>query len=139
MQIMKNPVLSVLFLSCFIAGCAGIQKDNKPTVETRDRSKISTTDYVDEGVSMIQLLANPEKYRNLIICVQGFLNLEFEGNALYMHKEDYEECLLEYSIWVHVPDAARYQDCNKKYVRIVGTFDPDDNGHMGMFKALPFV
>ncbi len=40
-------------------------------------------------VSIIELIANPQKYNNRKIRVTAFLNLEFEGNAIYLSPEDY--------------------------------------------------
>jgi hypothetical protein len=51
-------------------------------------------------VSLIQLIANPEKYDGKQVAVVGFLRLEFEGNALYLFAgrlspRDNKECNLD--------------------------------------------
>lgn len=51
-------------------------------------------------VSLIQLIANPEKYDGKQVAVVGFLRLEFEGNALYLFAgrlspPDNKECNLD--------------------------------------------
>ena len=38
------------------------------------------------SVSLIRLIANPEKYHGKKIQVTGYINLEFEGDAIYLHK-----------------------------------------------------
>ena len=38
--------------------------------------------------SLIQLIATPKKFNNKQVRVAGFLQLEIEGNALYLHQED---------------------------------------------------
>jgi hypothetical protein len=43
-----------------------------------------------ELVSLVRLMATPEKYDGKAVQVVGFLRLEFEGNGLYLHQEDYE-------------------------------------------------
>src|SRR5438552_1194973 len=40
-------------------------------------------------VGMIALLASPERYEGQKIRTTGFLCIEFEGNALYLHQEDF--------------------------------------------------
>ncbi len=45
-------------------------------------------------VTLVQLIANPEKFDGKSIRVIGFLRLEFEGNVLYLHREDYEHAIL---------------------------------------------
>ena len=52
-------------------------------------------------VTLVQLIANPEKFDGKQIRVIGFLRLEFEGNVLYLHREDYENSLFD-GIWVDV-------------------------------------
>jgi hypothetical protein len=37
---------------------------------------------------MIQLIANPQAWDGKHVRVIGFLRLEFEGDALYLHRED---------------------------------------------------
>jgi len=42
-----------------------------------------------EDVSLIQLIANPQAYDGKTVRITGFLHLEFEGNAIYLHNEDF--------------------------------------------------
>lgn len=90
-----------------------------------------------ENTSLIRLIATPEKYDGKTIQVIGYLHLEFEGNAIYLHKEDYEHGLSENSFWVSfskkITKQKNIMDYNDKYVIIIGTFKMDDKGHMGMF------
>ena len=46
-----------------------------------------------EDVSMIQLIANPQVYDNKRVRITGFLHLEFEGDAIYLHREDFSYAL----------------------------------------------
>jgi hypothetical protein len=87
-----------------------------------------------ENVSMIQLIANPDKYDGKLISVIGYLRLEFEGNVLYLHEEDYEHSITKNAIWVSVgPKMKPYADqLNMHYVLLVGTFNAANKGHMGL-------
>ena len=51
-------------------------------------------------VTLVRLIANPEKFDGKLVRVIGFLRLEFEGNVLYLHREDYENAILGDGIWV---------------------------------------
>jgi hypothetical protein len=53
-------------------------------------------------VTLVQLIANPEKFDGKLIRVIGFLRPKFEGNVLYLHREDYEYGILGDGIWVDV-------------------------------------
>jgi len=89
------------------------------------------------NVSLVKLIATPEKYDGKTIQVVGFLNLEFEGTAIYFHKEDYENGLNSNGFWVDfskvIKSEKNLNDYNKSYVIIIGTFDMNAKGHMGLF------
>ena len=42
-----------------------------------------------EQVSILQLIVTPERYDTKKVQVEGFLHLEFEGNALYLSENHY--------------------------------------------------
>jgi hypothetical protein len=88
-------------------------------------------------VTLIQLIANPEKFDGKLIRVIGFLRLEFEGNVLYLHREDYENAILGNGIWVDVTPALSKQSAklNMSYVLLEGIFSSGDRGHMGMWSG----
>lgn len=102
------------------------------------KAQSSTDSFDPTDVSLINLIATPEKYQGKIVRVVGFLNLEFEGNAIYIHKEDYEHALLKNAIWVELSRDEAVKNSktfSKKYVILVGIFEMKDTGHMGMFSG----
>jgi len=79
----------------------------------------------DDGpVSLIQLIANPAKYDGKQVLVVGFLRLEFEGNALYLHADDYKNNIYGNAIGVGVTKQWRWSkdEVNMHYVMLGGTF-----------------
>ena len=90
-----------------------------------------------EDVSLVQLLATPERFHGKRVQVIGFLRLEFEGDALYLHQEDYRRGISKNAIWVDLPDAIRRNSkkLTDRYVIAGGTFDSSAHGHMGMFSG----
>lgn len=86
-------------------------------------------------VSIIQLIANPEAYQGKTVRIIGFLHLEFEGNGLYLHQEDYIHSLYSNGIWINAigPFYTKATSDNNRYVLVVGTFDSKDHGHMGLW------
>ena len=88
-------------------------------------------------VSMIQLIATPERYQKKRVQVIGFLRLEFEGDALYLHREDYRNRITSNGLWVDVPDSARRNSkkLSDRYVIVEGIFDSSERGHMGLFSG----
>lgn len=88
-------------------------------------------------VTLVQLIANPEKFDGKLVRVIGFLRLEFEGNVLYLHREDYENAILGDGIWVDTTPEIMKQSktLNMRYVLLVGIFSANDRGHMGMWSG----
>ena len=87
-----------------------------------------------EHVTLLQVLARPEKYDGKEIQIIGYLRLEFEGNCLYLHKEDYDHAIIGNDIWVDVTEKIERQKraLNDRYVIIQGIFDAKRLGHMGL-------
>ncbi len=88
-------------------------------------------------VTLVQLIANPEKFDGKLIRVIGFLRLEFEGDVLYLHREDYENAILGNGIWVTVTPAITKQRAtlNMNYVLLEGVFSSSERGHMDMWSG----
>ena len=88
-------------------------------------------------VTLVRLIADPEKFDGKLIRVIGFLRLEFEGNVLYLHREDYENGILGDGIWVDVTSVITKQSAalNMNYVLLEGVFSAGERGHMGMWSG----
>lgn len=89
-------------------------------------------------MSLIELIANPLRYDRKQVQVIGFLRLEFEGDALYLHREDFDHAISKNAVSVVRPsDLSGKQliQVDKKYVIWEGTFNARDRGHMGMFSG----
>ena len=129
---MRNFTL-ILFIFGFWT--IGLSQNEKDSIKHETTRPFDLEIY--ENTSLIRLIATPEKYDGKTIQVIGYLHLEFEGNAIYLHKEDYENSLTENSFWVSfskkITKQKNIMDYNDRYVIIIGTFKMDKNGHMGMF------
>lgn len=84
----------------------------------------------DLSVSLIRLIANPEKYDGEPVGVIGFLRLEFEGNMIYLHEEDYTHNITENGVRIGITKKQRpeFEDKNMHYVFVVGTFKAGKRG-----------
>lgn len=88
-----------------------------------------------DDVSLVQLIASPVKYDGKIVRITGFLHLEFEGNVIYLHAEDFQFSLTKNGIWIDVPrDMTKEQmkAVNDQYVICTARFNAKMLGHMGM-------
>ena len=118
-------ILILCFIGLNISCHAQIKKDN-----IKD-SLGNTVPFSDFNISMIRLIANPEKYDGKLIQVQGFFNLSSEGTALYCHQEDFQHNLTENAVLVDLSrnnlgkDVSKYK---KRYVILVGKFEIGRDG-----------
>jgi hypothetical protein len=89
-------------------------------------------------VTLLRVLADPDKYHGQEVQLIGYLHLEFEGNGLYLHKEDYDNSIIGNVIWIDpTPEMLKVIDrINDKYVVVRGVFDAKDHGHMGLFSGV---
>lgn len=103
-----------------------------------DMSKVPEKMRPAEQLPLVRLVVSPEKYHGKRVRVIGFVRLEFEGNAIYTHKEDYQHALIGNGAWINVPatsDAKGYKNRNMKYCLIEGTFDAKNRGHLGLWSG----
>jgi len=89
---------------------------------------------LNNSVSIVQLIATPEKYDGKVVQVMGFLRLEFEGDAIYLHEDDYRHAIHKNGLMVVTnPKIDLEADkLNLHYVVLEGTFDANNHGNMGL-------
>jgi hypothetical protein len=73
-------------------------------------------------VSMVALLADPQRYDNKLVRVHGFLCVEFEGNALYLHEEDFKFGLTKNALALRFSDSQvkLFKGLSRRYVILEG-------------------
>lgn len=103
--------------------------------QTNEALQTQKPDYV----SLIELIANPEKYHGKIIRVKGFLRLEFEGNGIYLSKEDWKHGVTKNAFWVGFDHdylkELKPRKISGNWVFLEGVFDKNDKGHGGLFSG----
>lgn len=85
-----------------------------------------------EQVSLIQLIARPEKYDGRLINIIGYLSLDREHSALYLHKEDFDHSLMSNAVSVHPTEAMLRdrQELRGRYVILIGVFRAGERGRL---------
>lgn len=88
-------------------------------------------------VSMIQLIANPQQFNGRQVRLIAYLRLEFEGDALYLHREDFTRGMTSNALWIALDDKQlkASRTLNNGYVLVEGVFSSTDKGHLGMFSG----
>ncbi|HJQ19130.1 MAG TPA: hypothetical protein VJ867_02205 [Gemmatimonadaceae bacterium] len=91
--------------------------------------------------SLIELIARPEPFDGKPVRVIGFVNFEFEGNAIYVSRSDWENHIASNGLWIDPPtgyesdSASSRKTPNQQYVIVEGTFRGAQRGHMGMWSG----
>ena len=88
-------------------------------------------------VSLVQLIANPKDYDGKVVRVIGFMRLEFEGNGIYLHQDDYKHSIYKNALWIDVSEdmQKRKAALDQTYVLVEGTFNAKMTGHMGLWSG----
>ena len=73
-------------------------------------------------VSIIGLIGSPERYDGKRVHTVGFLRVEFEGDAVYLHREDYLRGLTRNAVLLVLPDKNVFSKYDKQYVLVEGIF-----------------
>jgi len=85
---------------------------------------------IPEEISLLQLIATPERYDGKLVAVTGFLCLEFEGNILYLHEEDYKQKIPKNGVRVEMNPKLKKVRSNldMSYVHLVALLIPPEKG-----------
>ena len=97
-----------------------------------------------ERVSLVRLIAEPERYDGKRVATQGFFVFAYEHEALYISREDaffglhYNGLVLDGS--VHSSEAkegprATVKKCHLQYLTLEGTFHKLGRGHLNAYYA----
>jgi hypothetical protein len=123
---MKLQLTIFLIILCSVKTFAQNDTIQKPKeIKVRPKS---------ENVSIINLIANPEKYYGKRVTVSGYMSSEFEGTAIYLSREDFDNRINKNAIFLII-DWSNYRFYHKEYVTLDGIFT-NGNGHMGLYSGM---
>jgi len=73
-------------------------------------------------VSIVQVIASPEQFDGKRVRLLGYVHFEDEGNALYLHREDFEANLISNSLLLHLTfeDWKTFRSLSDRYVIVEG-------------------
>ena len=88
-----------------------------------------------DDVPMISVLNEPQKFNAVRLRLRGICRIEFEGNALYLGRQSFNDRHAEQAIWLNLgwPVKPDVQRLDGQEVIVEGTFDAADKGHLGAF------
>jgi hypothetical protein len=102
-------------------------------------SNLNKVDHSAIEVSIIQVIANPSDYHGQKIRVKGVGNAAYEGNGLYLNKNDWQYRVYTNGLWLQFGEGAtpfeKAGKYNGKYVIVEGIFNMDFKGHFSMYSG----
>ena len=84
----------------------------------------ASPDRATPSVSLVRLLGTPHEFSDKRVSVAGYCHLEFEGDALYIHREDYVHRLFANAVVLDLgaTDRRTIGDRSDRHVIVEGTF-----------------
>ncbi len=135
LTILISVIIAVLVVFAIILG---VDIYKKQLIKSGYGETRNSANQYAKGVTMIQLIATPEKYDGELVRVKGVSSFDFEESCISLSKEDFKYRLGN-SIWIELGERAiSYEEAyqyNGEYVIVEGIFDKDDCGHMGMHQG----
>lgn len=90
-------------------------------------------------VSLIRLIADPDRFDGRRVRVHGFVRIEHEGTAVYLHRDDCEHMLTRNGLWLAAndttPAGSPEAAVNGRYALIEGRFSAKAKGHNGLWSG----
>ena len=90
-------------------------------------------------VSLLQLIATPDAFDKKYVRVIGFIRIEHEGSAIYLHREDSEHGLTKNGLWLaandSAPEGSKEAQAKDRYALIEGRFTAKKYGHRGLWSG----
>ncbi len=130
----------MLFAATAIFGCNGRDRVTPVPLDSGAQLSIDSLRCVQldtanqcalYGVSLHELLAQPREYHGKRVRVIGFAHFEFEGDALYLSREDFERGIAINALWLPRPTGSLDSIANHDVV-VEATFDALFRGHFSM-------
>ena len=125
---MKKIVTIVLTILCIaqsftIAVMLKIDKNQKAIYQEKSGDDIYC-------VSLINLIASPEKFDGKRVSVSGIMCMQYEETVLYLSYDDYDNMVTKNSIWIDID--SENAELDKVPVIIEGTYHKVNDGFINM-------
>ena len=119
-------------LVCVLA-CIGLASCLNSRAPSRSLPPTRPNEGRAETVSVIQLIATPERFDGKRIRVTGYLNIQFEDMALYLHEEDCMQGIQKNAFWIELPNSLSQTPAG--YVTVEAVLDPSRHGHLSAYQG----
>ena len=122
---MRGSMFASLMLLLAIAGC---RADRVADDDTGSRPNPCSTPILEpQHVSIVSLIASPDRYEGKAIVVTGFYRAAFEHSAIYLHEDDGKHSIKSNGFWL---DGSIPEHMRNQYVTVQGIFTTTTRGHL---------
>jgi hypothetical protein len=125
--------LCTVILALLIYSCRQNEVHDNIEIVNSNSKMSKSIDSLYHQVSIISLIANPERFDNRRVCIDGYLHVEFEGNVIYNNESDLKYGIEKNGLSLNIDrramnsiDAKGFQN---HYVSIKGIFKKENLGH----------
>jgi len=120
-KLSKNSFFKIVFILIFFT--LGIVR-SEPIKEVKN-------------ISMIELIANPEKFNGKHVRLIGYSLIKFEVHGVFVSENDAKHSIMKNGLWIVFANIElnKYKKLNEKYILIEGIFDSHKKGHFGMYSG----
>jgi hypothetical protein len=123
---MRGSTLALVTTLLFAVG--GCSADKVAHNEARVRPNPCDTPILEaQRVSIVSLIAGPDRYEGKAVVVTGFYKAAFEHSAIYLHEDDAKYSIKPNGFWLEgrIPDHMQ-----NRYVTVQGIFTTTTGGHL---------
>lgn len=119
-----------ILITLIVLGFLGCKSAKNSTSIVKDKA---------ESISLISLIANPEKYHKKTVIVEGYFTMETEGQAIFISKNDYQTMMFKNAIYLYINynslKEMNIEEPYKGYVKIEGVFNKDLKGSYSSYSG----
>jgi hypothetical protein len=125
MAMLRAPLAVLAVAMPLGVGCS---RSSPAIAQTTAGKDVAASDMA-ERVSLVQLIADPEKYEGRSVRVMGFCVFQFEEQALFLHREDADQMNFANGLWLET--SQQHADLNEAFIIAEGMFTAKEHGHLG--------
>jgi hypothetical protein len=128
-------LMSAVVLALALIGSVGVIS----TSAIGDKEQVGSSPQQPLAVSLVRLIATPQAFDGKYVQVMGFVSIEHEGTAIYLHRDDWQHMVTKNGIWLVVSDIpskdSPEEKVNERYALIEGRFVASNHGHRDLWSG----
>lgn len=90
-----------------------------------------------KDVSIIELIATPNKFNGQHVRLIGYAVFGFEVSGIFLSANDSKHSIMKNALWISLNQIEfnKYKKLNEQYILLEGIFNSSEKGHFGMYSG----